>query len=184
MILSRLFKTKASLEEAAASLYRTLVAQARQPRFYADYSVPDSVDGRFELLGLHMFFVLHRLKAGDAAAAELAQVLFDTMFGDMDRSLREMGAGDLGVGKRVRAMAEGLYGRMAAYEAGLATDDAALAAALRRNLYGTVKKEGEPSDAAIRGLCAYIRDTAQHVGGQTQAQLAQGEITFPAMPAL
>jgi cytochrome b pre-mRNA-processing protein 3 len=183
MILSRLFKTKASLEEVAASLYRTLVAQARQPRFYADYGVPDSVDGRFELLGLHMFFVLHRLKAGDAAAAELAQVLFDTMFGDMDRSLREMGAGDLGVGKRVRAMAEGLYGRMAAYEAGLATDDTALAAALRRNLYGTVK-EGEPSAAALRGLCAYIRETAQHVGGQTQAQLAQGEITFPAVPAL
>jgi cytochrome b pre-mRNA-processing protein 3 len=184
MVLSRLFKSKASLEEAAASLYRDVVAQARQPRFYADYGVPDSVDGRFELLGLHMFFVLHRLKAGDGAAAELAQVVFDTMFGDMDRSLREMGAGDLGVGKRVRAMAEGLYGRMAAYEAGLASaDDETLAAALRRNLYGTVK-EGELPDAALRGLCAYMRATVQHVGGQAQAQIAQGEITFPALPAL
>jgi cytochrome b pre-mRNA-processing protein 3 len=181
MVLSRLFKTGRSGDEAAASLYRAVVAQARQPRFYAEYGVPDSVDGRFELLALHMFFLLHHLKAGDAAAAKLAQLLFDTMFSDMDRSLREMGAGDLGVGKRVRAMAEGLYGRMAAYEAGLAGDDATLAAALRRNLYGTVQ-DAEPS--ALRGLCAYMRAVAQHLGGQTQAQLAQGEITFPAMPAL
>jgi cytochrome b pre-mRNA-processing protein 3 len=181
MVLSRLFKAKGAGEEMAASLYRSVVGQARQPVFYADYGVPDSVDGRFELLALHMFFVLHRLKSGDAAAAQLAQVLFDTMFGDMDQTLREMGAGDLGVGKRVRAMAEGLYGRMAAYEAGLAGDDATLAAALRRNLYGTVPG---PSDAVVHKLCAYLRAAVQHLGAQDQVLIAQGEITFPAVPAV
>jgi len=181
MVLSRLFKAKRPGEAVAASLYRSVVAQARQPVFYADFGVPDSVDGRFELLALHMFFVLHRLKSGDAAAAELAQVLFDTMFGDMDQTLREMGAGDLGVGKRVRAMAEGLYGRMAAYEAGLAGDDATLAAALRRNLYGTVQGAG-PSDDVVSKLCIYLRAAVRHFGGQDQTRIAQGEITFPDVP--
>jgi cytochrome b pre-mRNA-processing protein 3 len=182
MVLSRFFKLSRPVEEVAASLYRSVTEQARRPVFYAGYGVPDTVDGRFESLALHMFFVLHRLKSGDAAAAELAQTLFDTMFGDMDRTLREMGAGDLGVGKRVRAMAEGLYGRMAAYEAGLATDDTTLAAALRRNLFGTVP-ETLPSEAALRGLCAYMRAVVQSLATVPQAQFAQGEIKFPPVPA-
>src|SRR5258708_37092822 len=83
-----------------------------------------------------MFAILYRLKA-ETGAAGLSQDLFDTMFADMDRSLREMGVGDLGVGRRVRAMAEALYGRMAAYEAGLAADAAPLSAGLGRSPYGT-----------------------------------------------
>lgn len=165
-------------EEVAAPLYRAVVAQARQPIFYTSYGVPDSLDGRFDLIALHMFFVLHRLKTGDAAAQQLAQVLFDTMFGDMDRSLREMGVADLGVGRRVRAMAEALYGRMAAYEAGIAADDDALAAALRRNLYGTVR-DGEPSPAALLALCRYIRAAVQDLAAWPQQRLAAGEVTFP-----
>jgi cytochrome b pre-mRNA-processing protein 3 len=80
-------------------------------------------------------------------------------------------------------MAEGLYGRMAAYEAGLASDDAALAAALRRNLYGTVPGS-EPPDAVVLKLCAYLRAAVQHLGAQDQARIAQGEITFPGVPAV
>jgi cytochrome b pre-mRNA-processing protein 3 len=168
-------------EGAAAPLYRAVVGQARQPAFYTSYGVPDTVDGRFDLIALHMFFVLHRLKAGDAAAQQLAQELFDTMFGDMDRSLREMGVADLGVGRRVRAMAEALYGRMAAYEAGIAADDDALMAALRRNLYGTVR-DREPPVAALRAVCGYMRAAVQGLAAWPQQRLAAGEVTFPAVP--
>jgi cytochrome b pre-mRNA-processing protein 3 len=180
MIWSRLFAPKRESQRDAAVLYRAIVAQARQPVFYTAYGVPDSVDGRFELLSLHMFTVLHRLKSGAPEARELGQTLFDTMFGDMDRSLREMGAGDLGVGKRVRAMAEGLYGRMAAYEAGL-TDEAAMTAALRRNLYGTLR-DREPAVAALQGLGTYLRASVERLASCPVDQLAAGNVTFPDVP--
>lgn len=170
-------------EEAAAPLYRTVLAQAREPVFYTSYGVPDTVDGRFDLIALHMFFVLHRLKTDDEAAKQLGQALFDTMFADMDRNLREMGAQDLGVGRRVRAMAEALYGRMAAYEAGLAADDDALAAALRRNLYGTVR-DREPAPTALHALCRYIRTAVRDLAAWPQQKLEAGAVTFPAVPPL
>jgi cytochrome b pre-mRNA-processing protein 3 len=176
MVLTRLFGSKRN--EVAERLYDAIVAQARQPAFYANYGVPDTVDGRFEMISLHMFLVLHRLKREGPAAAELAQDLFDTMFDDMDRSLREMGAGDLGVGKRVRAMGEGLYGRIAAYEAGLAAGDAELTEALRRNLFGTVE-----STLVVAGpLCAYIRAAAAILAEQPAASLACGTVRFPPVP--
>ncbi len=177
-MLTRLFGSKRN--EVAERLYGAIVAQARQPVFYSTYGVPDTVDGRFEMISLHMFLVLHRLKAEGAPAAELAQDLFDTMFDDMDRSLREMGAGDLGVGKRVRAMGEALYGRIAAYEAGLATGDGELAEALRRNLFGTVESA---SGVTTGPLCAYLRAAAVALGAQPGASLASGTVRFPAIPA-
>lgn len=160
-------------------LYRAIVAQARQPGFYAWHGVPDSVDGRFELIALHMFLVLQRLKA--AGQDEVAQQLFDTMFADMDQSLREMGAGDLGVARRVRAMAEGLYGRIAAYEGGLDGDDERLAGALRRNLFGTVPEPG-PGDMALQSLCGYLREAAGALRGQDVSAIGAGSLTFPPVP--
>ncbi len=176
MILRRLFRS--SFDEIAALIYRRLVAQARQPVFYSAYGVPDTVDGRFEMIALHVFLLLHRLKSQEGGAADLSQALFDTMFADMDRSLREMGAGDLGVGRRVKAMAEGLYGRIAAYEAGLAADDAALSAALRRNLFGTLR-DAEPPPAALAGFCAYLRQAVALLAAQPVDGLERGELTFP-----
>src|SRR5690349_8287815 len=97
-MLSRLFPMRQTDHKpAAAALYRAVVGQARTPAFYVAYGVPDTLDGRFDLIALHMFLVLHRLKT-DSLAANLSQALFDIMFDDMDRSLREMGVGDLGVG--------------------------------------------------------------------------------------
>ncbi len=177
MSFSRLFRAEAP--SAAAALYRAITAQARQPVFYAEHGVPDSVDGRFEMIALHMFLVLHRLKA--AGEDELAQQLFDTMFADMDQSLREMGAGDLGVGRRVRAMAEGLYGRIAAYEAGLGADDQQLALALRRNLFGTVPDPG-PSASALQALCDYLRTGMTGLRGQATAAISAGTLQFPPPP--
>lgn len=183
MLWSRLFPSRRSDDNhAAALIYRAVVAQARRPAFYAAYGVPDTLDGRFDMIALHMFAVLYRLKA-DTDAAGLSQGLFDTMFGDMDRSLREMGGGDLGVGRRVRAMAEGLYGRMAAYEAGLGADDATLSAALRRNLYGSLGADA-PAPEAVAALCAYVRSSVRNLAGRTVEQLRTGNVTFPDVPAV
>jgi len=177
MKLSGLFRGKRAFE--ASKLYQAIVAQARQPGFYAANGVPDSVDGRFEMIALHMFLVLQRLKS--AGEGEVAQQLFDTMFADMDQSLREMGAGDLGVGRRVRVMAEGLYGRIAAYEAGLVGSNAELAAALRRNLFGTLPEPG-PDAATLESLSAYLREAASRLGRQPASALIAGSPDFPPTP--
>jgi len=125
---------------AADRLYRSIIEAAREPCFFASLGVPDSLDGRFETLALHTFLVVRRLKSDPSRAAKrLSRALLEAFFSDMDRSLREMGASDLGVGRRVKAMAQALYGRIKAYEAAVEeTGDAALEAALRRNLYGTL----------------------------------------------
>ena len=147
------WRRRRSEQEVAAQLYQSLVTQARATGFYRDCQVPDSVDGRFELIALHVFLVLHRLKASYPATHALAQALHDYFFADMDRSLREMGAGDLGVGKRVKRMAEALYGRIPAYEAALCDDNAA-AEAFRRNLFGTLKEGGGAEPTGDGGLPA------------------------------
>ena len=172
-------KNRRDRQRIARSLYGSSVTAARACNFYAQWGVPDTVQGRFEMIALHMFLVLQRLKA--AGEDELAQQLFDTMFADMDHSLREMGAGDLGVGRRVRAMAEGLYGRIAAYEAGLDDGgDRELAAALRRNLFGTVPDPG-PSAVALQSLCGYLRAAALNLRSQSAAAIAAGSLQFPAL---
>lgn len=178
MRLFRLFRGDRSAARAAESLYATIVAQARRPEFYTLLGVPDTVDGRFDMIALHMFLVLQRLKQAGPKAAQVSQSLFDTMFADMDRNLREMGAGDLGVGRRVRAMAEGLYGRIAAYEEGLTGDDVMLAAALRRNVFGTLPDPGPPV-RALSALCGYLRTAKSLLAGQEVARVIDGHVTFP-----
>ena len=176
-MLNRLFG-RGRQEEAANALYGAIVAQARQPEFYRAGGVQDTVDGRFDLLALHVFLVLHRLRADGAPSAALGQALFDRMFADMDQSLREMGVGDLSVGRKVRAMAQALMGRIAAYEPGL-DDPAQLAAALERNLY-----RGKPVEAAARDRVArYVAAAARTLVGQATAALAQGQIAFPEFDA-
>lgn len=165
-------------EAAAQALYLRVVEQARRPAFYAACGVPDTVDGRFEMVALHVFLVLHRLKREHDRTADLAQALFDTMFLDMDRSLRELGAGDLGVAPRVKAMAKGLYGRIAAYEAGLAGPDEALSAALARNVFGTVRAD----PAGLAALVGYLRREAAALEGQPATALLAGDVGFGPAP--
>ena len=160
---------------AAELAYLRVVEQARQPEFFTLYGVPDTLDGRFELVCLHAFFYLHRLK-GEADAAAVGQRFFDTMFDDFDRSLRELGTGDLGVGKQVTRMAEGFYGRARAYEQGLAGDDTALGAALLRNLYGTA-----PATAGqLERMAGYVRREVERLASEPAAALAAGSISFGA----
>src|SRR5512144_834346 len=117
----------------ADKLYRIIVEQSRLPVFYSELGVRDTPDGRYDMIIAHMILVLRRLKGAPSETRELAQALFDLMFADMDQNLREMGVGDLAVGKRVKNMAKAFYGRLAAYDAALCADDSsALQAALSR----------------------------------------------------
>lgn len=163
-------------EDKARALYVAIVAQARQPEFYARLGVPDSVDGRFEMLVLHCYLVLRRLRAAQPESQALAQTLFDTLIYDMDQSIRESGVGDLKVGPRLRQMAEAFYGRIKAYDAGLAeAEGAALEAALRRNLYGTAAEAPEAGPAA---MAAYLRRQDAALAEQETAALLRGEVVF------
>ena len=164
-----------SIRDAAQVAYQRVVEQARQPVFFAAYGVPDTVDGRFELICLHAFLYLHRLKADRPQSAALSQAFFDTMFADLDRSLREMGTGDLSVGKHVKRMARGFYGRIRAYQEGIEKDDSSLLAALERNLFGTVSG----SATRIGAMAEYARATAKELARQAAPQLASGQVRFP-----
>ena len=139
--------------------------------------MPDTLDGRFELIALHSFLVLHRLHA-EPATQDFAQALFDAMFQDMDRGLREMGTGDLSVGKQVKLMATGFYGRIDAYQAGLAAGDPG--EALRRNLFGTV---AEPEAAHVAWFAAYLADQAATLARQPAAAIATGQVEFAPLAA-
>ena len=178
MKLFGLFGAK-RFEEAAHRIYFSLVEQARQPGFYLSCGVPDTADGRFDMIILHAFLVLRRLKMDHQQTAELAQELFDLMFADMDQSLREMGVGDMGVGPRVRRLAEGFYGRIAAYAGGLdSADPAVLAAALSRNLYA----EAAAEDARPAAMADYTRGQAAALARQKLAKLRAGRVEFAPAP--
>jgi cytochrome b pre-mRNA-processing protein 3 len=169
-------------ERLAAELaYRRIVEQARRPGFFLTGGVPDTVDGRFELICLHAFLYLHRLKGEQPRSGRFGRRFVAAMFADFDRSLREMGTGDLSVGREVKRMAEAFYGRFAAYEQGLAEDDAVLRPALARNLFGTTT----PDPARLAAMAAYMRDQAAALRRQQTGALLAGAIAFndPPVPA-
>ena len=141
-------------------LYSAAIAVARRPVFYRDFGVQDSVDGRFDALSLVVILVMRQLKNCGDAGKEISQQLFDSMFADMDLSLREMGAGDIGVSKRVRIMAEAFMGRLEAYVTALDSDDpAALAAALQRNLF----RGNKAIDPLTNGSVDYVFALAKEI---------------------
>jgi cytochrome b pre-mRNA-processing protein 3 len=171
MPFQRLLRRDTTGETAAERLYAAAVAQARMPAFYRNYGVPDTLDGRFEMIGLHVFLLMRRLKSDGEAGQALAQALCDRFFDDLDRSLREMGAGDLGVGRRVKAMAKAFYGRIAAYDSAFAGP--ALEDALARNLYGTAAATPEH----LSGMARYVRDQAGHLAVQRHDALGFGAVS-------
>lgn len=158
----------------AHEAYALIVARAREPVFFHDYGVPDTLDGRFELIALHAFLVLNRLKADHAITADFAQALFDTMFADLDRGLREMGASDIGVGRHVKEMAKGFYGRIVAYEQGILAGDEQLSEALRRNLYGTAR----PTPEGIAVIARYVRRQVQALAAIPTETMLTGNLSF------
>lgn len=164
-------------DRAAGGVYRLydeIVRQARTPAFFGAGRTPDTPEGRFAMIALHAFLVMDRL-GREEDEGELSQALFDSMFEDMDRNLRELGVGDLSVGKKVKALARKFYAAAAALRNGLNEDDAILSAALQDDLL-----DGAIDDPRVLdNLTAYMRSSVVALSEQTAADLGRGEIHFP-----
>jgi cytochrome b pre-mRNA-processing protein 3 len=154
--------------------YRAVVSRAREPLFYRELGVPDTVDGRFDLLVLHLVLLLRRLNDEGEIGSALGQDVFDLFVRDMDRSLRDMGVGDLGMKRRMRDIAKSFYGRAGSYSAALdGKDPEALAAALDRNFF-----PGGSRPAAASRLAAEVRATVGALRDTTRDELLAGELSF------
>lgn len=154
------------------AIYGMIVARARLPDFYESFGAPDTVNGRFDLIVLHLWLVIRRLR--ELSAAELAQDLFDHFCADMDANLREMGESDVAVPRKMRKFAEAFYGRALAYDRALASGSAEdLADALGRNIYG---EAGAGSNS--RKLAAYVIASADALSGCGVAELSAGSPVF------
>lgn len=155
------------------AIYGMIVTQAREPIFYRDLGVPDTVNGRFDLLLLHLWLLLRRLRTAHGGV-DLSQALFDRFCEDMDDNLREMGVGDQTVPKRMRAFGEAFYGRIQAYDQAIETGAEALAQAICKNILN-----GAGIDQARR-LAAYAEATNADFGQTGDPALLLGSFTFPA----
>jgi cytochrome b pre-mRNA-processing protein 3 len=177
MILARFRRN--SQAPTIHALYGAIVAQARSVAFYADYRVPDTVEGRFDLIVLHLVLLLNRLgrRAEGGRSVDqklLGQELFDAFCRDLDANLREMGVGDLAVPKRMQAFAEAFYGRQAAYLAALdAADERVFEKALARNIFPA------GNDAGAAQLARYARAVVTRLDAQDDGALIRGEVVFP-----
>ncbi len=172
-MLDALFGRKREMRDAADGLYVALVEQARAPWLYIDLEVPDTVDGRFDLIALHVWAAHRVLAAAEAPGPELAQRMVDTMFTDMDRGLRELGVGDHGIARRLKQMVGAFRGRFAAYEA--AEGREGLATALSRNVY----RSEEPA-AQADVLAAYAHELAARFAATPVGDLMAARL--PAAP--
>ncbi|MDV7338648.1 ubiquinol-cytochrome C chaperone family protein [Terasakiella sp. A23] len=181
MIFSKLFKSKPAFAEEVQALYIKIVEQSRNPVFYTDFEVADSVEGRVDMILLHAFVVMRRLKQGEEQTKEFAQSLYDLMFADFDLNLRELGVGDMGLARRVPKMAEAFYGRITVYEDGLGAEDedVQLKEALDRNLY----RKTPVSDESLQVMAQYLRREAKNLEETDIAALLKGELTFGKPPA-
>jgi cytochrome b pre-mRNA-processing protein 3 len=159
----------------AAKLYGAIVAQARLPVFYQSLGVPDTLEGRFLMLSLHLFGVLHRLRQEGQAARRLAQELTDLFTADMETVLREIGVGDVSIPKKVRGLAASSAGLLHIYEAALEGGEGALAAAIAETL-----PPAQPlSEAESRRLAHYVKDMVRQVEAHDLAALGAGKVRFP-----
>ncbi len=161
-------------EKAGVALYAAAVAAARDPWFYQSLGVPDTLDGRFDMVALHAFLVVNRLRDSADPGPALAQAVFDAMFRDMDQNLREIGVSDLSVGKRMRAMWEAFHGRAKVYSSAIeAADRVALEAALARNVW-----RGASPVGAAASLTRVVLAQTVHLAGQSLAALVSGSAHF------
>jgi cytochrome b pre-mRNA-processing protein 3 len=162
-------------ERVGFELYGAAVAAAREPFLYTALGVPDTLDGRFDMVGLHAFLLIQRLKIEPPPGPALAQAVFDAMFSDMDINLREMGVGDLSVGRKVRVMWEAFHGRAAAYASAMnAGDMAALDAALDRNVW----RGNPPLDGSTEALRRVVLAQEAHLAAQGLKALASSTVAF------
>lgn len=171
MILS-LFRKRAP-SAPVFGVYNAIVAQSRQPLFYAQWSVPDTVTGRFDMISLHLALLFRRLRSENPAHKEFSQAVFDLFFKDMDRSLREMGAGDLAVPKKIQKMGNIFFGLLASLnEAMDRLDVAALEAALTRNIF-----DGQPTPT-ISAFAEYLFAEDRALAAQSAESIIAGTLAF------
>lgn len=171
MILN--FFRKNPANDAVHAVYRAIVAQSRQPVFYAEWGVPDTVTGRFDMITLHMGLFFRRLRRSGKGPEQFAQALFDLFFKDMDRSLREMGVSDLGVPKKIQGMGNVFYGLLGKVNDALdAGDQKELEAVIARNLFA--ENPGQPTSELAR----YLERQSQHLSTQRIESLMAAEIEW------
>ena len=174
--LKRLFQPSAQ-DVAARQLYIATVNQARSVAFYEQWSVPDTVTGRFDMISLHAYIVMRRLMNGPSAKA-FSEAYCGMIFTDMDRRLREMGVGDLSVGKKVKKLAEGFYGRAAAYDTALNGGQDSLSDVLQRNIYG-----GEnPGSSVLSAMSVYVQESLVTLAAQNLSDIMEGVVKFQPPP--
>jgi cytochrome b pre-mRNA-processing protein 3 len=160
--------------ESIERLYGAIVAQSRLPSFYLDYGVPDTPEGRFDLLVLHVHLAYRRLAEDEATHGD-AQELFDYFIADMDAAMRELGVGDMKVGKKMRGIGEAYYGRANAYDAALKENgDEALVSVLQRNVFGG----NETRKVEAGRLAHYVRSAVAALASQNAVEIAGGAIAF------
>jgi cytochrome b pre-mRNA-processing protein 3 len=172
-MISSLFP-RSRQESTIRSLYGAIVAQARQPSFYREYDVPDTVNGRFDMIVLHLALFLDRAEAAGEPARVLGQGVFDLFCREMDGHFREVGVSDLKVPKEMREMAEAFYGRRSVYRTALAApDNAALEAALMRNIY----LDKDDARAGAARLATYVRAARERLSREDA--LEGGRLPWP-----
>jgi cytochrome b pre-mRNA-processing protein 3 len=165
------WRKRTERKQLAERLCADLGSRARAPVFFRVLGVPDTIDGRFDLLALHAWLVLERLEL--AGRRDLAQAVTDRLFTGFDEGLRDLGAGDMGMSRRMKKLGSAFYGRLQAYRD--AADDAALASAIGRNVF-----RGEAGhDEAARLLALYAKMARVHLSG---ADVAQGDVEFGPLP--
>jgi cytochrome b pre-mRNA-processing protein 3 len=163
-------------ESTIATLYGAIVAQARNPSFYLGYGVPDTLEGRFDMIVLHEFLFLRRIEREERDLGAIGQAVFDRFCRDLDHNLREMGVSDIAVPRKMRDFAQAYYGRTQVYGHALASDDQeACAAALARNVFSSNDLAGS---GAMR-LANYMREAARQLDTAAASAFAQGLLTFP-----
>lgn len=159
----------------AEKLYGAIVARARLPVFYQAFGVPDSLEGRFLVLSLHLFAVLHALRAGTAEAADLSQELIDTHAKDMETVLRETGVGDLSIPKKMRDLATKSAGLLQSYETAFSLNDEAFAVAIASAL----PLDADAAQDAARRLARSVTEMIGQLSTQSVTMLSAGVVEIP-----
>lgn len=172
MIFDRLFRPRPAVQ-AGRALYSAAVAQARTPALYEGLATPDTAEGRFEIYSLHIVLLLDRLRGHGPVASDVSQTLFDTYVGSLDHALREMGVGDLSVGKKMRKLGEAFYGRAKSYEQAFAAfpQTAVLTDLVARTIYADAERPTED-------MVAYIRKQRDALAVQPLEGLLTGQVSW------
>jgi cytochrome b pre-mRNA-processing protein 3 len=173
MKINKLFSPRPAVL-AGKSLYASAASQARTPALFTTLGAADTVEGRFEVLTLHVALLLRRLKGQGAQGAETAQAVFDAYVRGLDDALRDMGVGDLSVGKKMRRLGEAFFGRVKNYDEALAAlpDRAPLEAVLARTvLQGAAEGAGPYADYALAVMADLERQPLQ--------TLLEGDVSWP-----